>query len=260
MAGDGTGLDRDESKNEKKLGNEKKVGDKVKRVSHPKVRSGCLTCKQRRVKCDERMPFCFRCEKFGVQCDGYLRTGLSQAETAQSRTTNRPLIPRKRDASPFPEQVRKARFRNYDEMRYFRLFCEKTSLQLSGYYDPILWGRIVLQASEAEDSIRHAVISIGALDMTAAMMQDSKNENAKEHHLFALKQYGEAIRDMRAMAQRQKEMHNLQHALVASILIICFEVKKKTLLVSQMHPELTELRHIMGIMLQLPSKFGPEFV
>ncbi|GFF57360.1 uncharacterized protein AN5342 [Aspergillus udagawae] len=35
--------------------------------------SGCLLCVQRRVKCDERLPGCARCEKYGKQCPGYVR-------------------------------------------------------------------------------------------------------------------------------------------------------------------------------------------
>jgi Fungal Zn(2)-Cys(6) binuclear cluster domain len=33
--------------------------------------NGCLTCKARRVKCDEAVPRCRRCTKAGVQCRGY---------------------------------------------------------------------------------------------------------------------------------------------------------------------------------------------
>lgn len=35
--------------------------------------SGCLLCVQRRVKCDERLPGCVRCEKYGKPCPGYVR-------------------------------------------------------------------------------------------------------------------------------------------------------------------------------------------
>ncbi|PMD57420.1 uncharacterized protein K444DRAFT_53748, partial [Hyaloscypha bicolor E] len=42
---------------------------KLKRASRPKSRSGCRTCKIRRVKCDESRPQCERCIKFGTTCD-----------------------------------------------------------------------------------------------------------------------------------------------------------------------------------------------
>ena len=37
----------------------------------PKVRTGCKTCKRRRVKCDEKKPICVRCDKLGLTCEGY---------------------------------------------------------------------------------------------------------------------------------------------------------------------------------------------
>ena len=41
------------------------------RASKPKVRTGCLTCKIRRVKCDEGKPACQKCTSTGRKCDGY---------------------------------------------------------------------------------------------------------------------------------------------------------------------------------------------
>lgn len=47
------------------------VVKRPKRRGPPERKTGCRTCKQRRVKCGEERPFCFRCFKFSVQCDGY---------------------------------------------------------------------------------------------------------------------------------------------------------------------------------------------
>lgn len=38
---------------------------------HHKVRSGCTTCKQRKIKCDETKPECLRCTRAGKICLGY---------------------------------------------------------------------------------------------------------------------------------------------------------------------------------------------
>ncbi|PBK84411.1 hypothetical protein ARMGADRAFT_1088439 [Armillaria gallica] len=35
---------------------------------HQKTRTGCKTCKQRKVKCDETLPFCNGCTRRGVEC------------------------------------------------------------------------------------------------------------------------------------------------------------------------------------------------
>lgn len=38
---------------------------------HRKTRTGCATCKRRRVKCDEQRPKCSKCIRAGVKCEGY---------------------------------------------------------------------------------------------------------------------------------------------------------------------------------------------
>ncbi|KAH0837673.1 arginine metabolism regulation protein II [Fonsecaea pedrosoi] len=40
-------------------------------VKHTKTFSGCWTCRDRHVKCDEARPHCARCIKGGFQCQGY---------------------------------------------------------------------------------------------------------------------------------------------------------------------------------------------
>lgn len=37
-----------------------------------RTRTGCLTCRKRRIKCDERKPFCNNCEKSKKCCAGYV--------------------------------------------------------------------------------------------------------------------------------------------------------------------------------------------
>lgn len=49
-----------------------------KRACTSKVRTGCITCKERRVKCDEVKPTCLRCAKAGQLCKGY--TSLHREE------------------------------------------------------------------------------------------------------------------------------------------------------------------------------------
>lgn len=52
--------------------NKNNNGEKVRRKRWTtKVRTGCVTCKNRHVKCDEAKPHCLRCIKAGKQCEGY---------------------------------------------------------------------------------------------------------------------------------------------------------------------------------------------
>ncbi|KAF1987011.1 hypothetical protein K402DRAFT_331587 [Aulographum hederae CBS 113979] len=38
------------------------------RRAHTKTRNGCMTCKARRIKCDERKPHCVNCTRKGLEC------------------------------------------------------------------------------------------------------------------------------------------------------------------------------------------------
>ncbi|KAE8550509.1 hypothetical protein EYB25_006736 [Talaromyces marneffei] len=48
-----------------------RTGQKLQRRGTKHVKSGCRTCKVRRVKCDETRPACGRCTSTGRTCDGY---------------------------------------------------------------------------------------------------------------------------------------------------------------------------------------------
>ncbi|KAJ9606944.1 hypothetical protein H2200_008955 [Cladophialophora chaetospira] len=45
------------------------VGMESAGVKHRRTRSGCFTCRSRRVKCDETRPICDRCKKGGRECE-----------------------------------------------------------------------------------------------------------------------------------------------------------------------------------------------
>jgi hypothetical protein len=80
----------------------------------------------------------------------------------------------------------------------------------------------VLQESEAEESIRHAVISIGALDMTTLFGNKAKiSKEVEKQNVFALRQYSKAINSLRQKVFSTD--YDLRTALVASLLIVCFE-------------------------------------
>ncbi|KAI2473724.1 hypothetical protein F4781DRAFT_803 [Annulohypoxylon bovei var. microspora] len=53
------------------------------RLYHKKSRTGCMRCKQRRVKCDEVRPSCGSCSRHGVDCL-YPNANQASARTAQT--------------------------------------------------------------------------------------------------------------------------------------------------------------------------------
>ncbi|KAH6682524.1 hypothetical protein B0J14DRAFT_127115 [Halenospora varia] len=135
------------------------------RASKPKVRSGCKTCKARRIKCDEVRPACHRCSKFGRICGGYetdLTSEKKKTEAPKSRT--RLLLPKSKWlGEEVPLGPTSMLYDNDQDYYYFLKFCSKTARELTGVFDSPLWNRIILQASHHHAYIRHAVIAIGSL-------------------------------------------------------------------------------------------------
>ncbi|KAL9561336.1 hypothetical protein ACKAV7_014691 [Fusarium commune] len=68
---------------------------KQQRASKPKVRTGCVTCKARHVKCDESRPTCIRCERAGIACGGFVKASMKKkAEITRATTRLIPIRPR----------------------------------------------------------------------------------------------------------------------------------------------------------------------
>jgi hypothetical protein len=95
---------------------------------------------------------------------------------------------------------------------------------IAGCYNPLLWNQSVLQACEGERSILSAAIAVGALDLsykTGRLPVSSDPKIQQDHYRYSLRQYNKAIKQMRETVQKRQD---LRTTLLASILIIAFEI------------------------------------
>ncbi|KAE9375400.1 hypothetical protein N431DRAFT_333595 [Stipitochalara longipes BDJ] len=180
---------------------------KTKRRGLPKTRSGCRTCKKRRVKCGEEKPECVRCINFGVQCDGYGREGPNfegkawPIGTAQRRPL---LLPKGASSLPLARSPSESLFCAEKDHHYFEVFCTKTCFQILPFFDAGVFRQMLLQASVSEDSLRHAVVALAAMDMKMQTLDDfeslslsDQDKSSHLHHMNALNEYSVAISKMR---------------------------------------------------------------
>lgn len=195
--------------------------DNLPRAKKPKVKTGCLTCKVRRVKCDEAKPNCLRCIRFGVDCDGYPATNRPAAVIA-SRT----LLPKdqhtKLDTLDVPKILgiySEPRFKDEREGRCFQFFCEETASQIAGPDQMMLWGQLIPQACEAAPFVKSAVIAIAA--MSKIKTGTVASHQVRGLYEFALDQYSRCLQGMRRCAASGK--HEMRNVLLACILVFCFE-------------------------------------
>ncbi|KAH8795671.1 hypothetical protein BGZ57DRAFT_747773 [Hyaloscypha finlandica] len=192
------------------------------RKSVKRAKTGCITCKIRRVKCDEGKPTCHRCQKFGVKCDGYARL---RKDPPIVKSTRKVLLPKSSIKILLPTFG----FENEVERKYFAQFQEKTALEIAPYFDSETWRRLVLQTCQVP-AIRHAIIAIGALDktyMTSRTENDSNLDLSEDadspnvHRRIALNHYTKAIRSMRESVEHGKQ--DLRTTLITCLVIACFE-------------------------------------
>ena len=152
-----------------------------KRRSAPKNRSGCRTCKLRRVRCDEARPKCYTCQRLGLNCDGY----------QQLQSFNPELI-----IDP-------------TEKRSFHYFHTQTRPQLASFPEHHFWDQLALQRSYAEESIRRVVVAIGAFHET---LETTDQDLRQSRQQIADRLYQQAI---------AKTMLVLPDMPIADVLLTC---------------------------------------
>jgi Fungal specific transcription factor domain len=162
-----------------------------------------------------------RCVKFGVKCDGYLIPPKRRNQQACATQCIRPIHPRVApDFQPILWEPSHSLFRNEKDYRYFLHFCDKTALQLNGIIPTDLWSRLMLQACERNESVRHGIVAIAALDLTSQLTHESTSDPGI-HYQFALQQYGLAIKHMQG--EMSKGAPDLAITLITCLVIVCFE-------------------------------------
>lgn len=146
------------------------------RAKKPKVKSGCKTCKIRRVKCDEGKPTCYRCKKFGIACDGY-GDPLPLSRAAKPAL----LLPRNVPGSSFYTPSATVKFDNQEEYQYFLYFREQVTLDLSGSMPETMWNKVIPRAIDSEPALRNLTIAVSAIHKAR------QSFSAASHSQFAVR-------------------------------------------------------------------------
>ncbi|KAF7943326.1 hypothetical protein EAE96_011255 [Botrytis aclada] len=205
-----------------------------KKAWRPKSKTGCLTCRVRRVKCGEERPRCLRCTKTGRKCDGYDSDHLEMSSTPPARrdsggsSSNTSLIENP-IISPTPsivEMPSSAVEWGEKERRSFNFFIAKTAPELAGSFGSKFWTSLLLQRCHSDPPIRHAVIALGAFNesfkfgdiklLEAGAIADPKQQ-------FALLQNIKAIRHLMGHLSHESHRQSSEVILISCLLFICFE-------------------------------------
>ncbi|PKS08172.1 hypothetical protein jhhlp_005448 [Lomentospora prolificans] len=212
-------------------------GQKQTRVSLQKVRTGCITCKKRHVKCDERKPHCNNCLRTRGQCEGYevpqrkKKTGApaqicwDSRQHARSVSSSVVSSPRVLKMEPNPSPVN---FRDATSVRYFDEFVNLVQGPWIAAASNGEWWRVMLpQLARNSSSLLHAAIGIGALSTwhkeadrgsmrlltDAPVVPDAEKDT---HYLQAISHYCQSLR-------LQSQEASMTDAVFLSVMLVCFE-------------------------------------
>ncbi|KAI9677499.1 MAG: hypothetical protein M1817_006453 [Caeruleum heppii] len=195
------------------------------RVGAPKVKTGCLTCKIRRVKCDEQRPACNRCTSTGRTCDGYGVLTTTGPRDVTHRTHLRPVSSLSTVViSPYSFT------RTVQEKHLFHHFLSCSAPAFAGYFDSSLWEQIVPRVGHDVPAVRHAIFALSALHEAELKSPVTIIADGVSH---ATRHYGRAIT---ALNQLITTGHgSLDLVLVACGLLVCCDVLQGNNLAALVH-------------------------
>ncbi|KAK2055509.1 hypothetical protein LY76DRAFT_187193 [Colletotrichum caudatum] len=163
------------------------------RASTPKVRTGCVTCKRRRIKCDEAKPSCQNCLKRRVACEGY-HPPPPAAITQQQQQQQQQLQAARLIGSPalllvepsyqglvFETQLQKDHF---DRWLSF-------AADVLVFPSELVTGTIP-QIARVDPAVRNAALAIGAAALGGRNRED-RIAGRGAHHADALRYYNRAL-------------------------------------------------------------------
>lgn len=156
-----------------------------------KVKTGCRTCKVRKVKCDEGWPSCKRCLSTGRICEGYGIWGgggkhCDPPSAVVQSTKNLEMV----IFAPTPIETA-----GMEETRCLEWFTHRSAFKLPGVFRFEFWDKLVFQAASTEPAVRHAILALGSAHKReghAKLILPSDNTPDKEEQ-FTLQQYTKAI-------------------------------------------------------------------
>ncbi|KAM5348779.1 hypothetical protein ACJ41O_008602 [Fusarium nematophilum] len=145
----------------------------IPRKGHTKSRAGCVICKKRKVKCDEKMPECGPCRRLGLDCE-YLN---KKTPSLPESTVSRPL------------RTAPAMF-DADDMHFFRhfLFEAYPPLPIDGF---AVWQQ-ASQLSHQYEFLLHAMLGLGASHL-GLLAPSGYEKAALKHRVTAIKSLNEHL-------------------------------------------------------------------
>ena len=186
------------------------------RLGSRKSNDGCITCKIRKVKCDELRPICQRCLSTGRKCDGY----ASRSKAGSRSPSTESAIVRVNSPTTYAnlEQA---------EVQSFEFFIQRVVPGFSRIVDNHFWHQLLPQLSHSDTDIWNAVITLSCLiqyprySAKISAYRDKKGPIMDEEHRRALGWYSKSISGLQTRIKQATTLSPT--AVISCILYICIE-------------------------------------
>ena len=182
------------------------------RFGGSKVKTGCVTCKSRRVKCDEKRPICSQCQHRKIPCEGYQHPAASRGPPRNTFVLVSFIRP---PIDPLPALDAR-------EKRSLDFFASQTSPGLAGHEDGFSscrWSKAIVQRACCDAAVRYATIAVGAIH--EQLLRETETDLYKD--AFAVQQYRKAVQCVIGI-DVQKSPNTYDTMLTSSILFTIFEI------------------------------------
>ncbi|KAH7311120.1 hypothetical protein BKA65DRAFT_163948 [Rhexocercosporidium sp. MPI-PUGE-AT-0058] len=160
-----------------------------------RVRTGCVTCRRRRVKCDEAKPACGRCRAANFECGGY-NPPRSAEDTLRPSSKSPPEQAFSEGSSEIVQDLA-WRHNNWriEELPLYHHFVTTTAVRLFRDDHIGFWRDQVAQMSYGVDIVYEALLAIGAMHRSTLLACKHQDlQGAAKMKVLGLKSYGKALR------------------------------------------------------------------
>ncbi|KAI0457144.1 hypothetical protein F5B21DRAFT_465835 [Xylaria acuta] len=219
------------------------------RATHAKARTGCVTCKRRKVKCDEAKPNCARCTKSGHRCAGYAaadpqpshaRSSSSKYPDKSTTTAHRLLLrpkpkPKLPAVVPVPgpdpsrdggecgrvNLLRASLTPAYLDARdalYFERFKCQLLADLGAWCGAEYWRHTILREILIDKTVQHAALGAAAMimDIEQQQQQQAQYEQARLQRVSSTKSSSSSQAGVRGITGNENAVFQEQPSEIAA--------------------------------------------
>ncbi|KAK9234409.1 hypothetical protein V1525DRAFT_422274 [Lipomyces kononenkoae] len=204
------------------------------KMRYTRNKTGCLTCRIRKVRCDETKPDCVRCTSTGRKCDGY---PPPQVKVSKKRSSKSPGSSSPSSPLALPWSV--------EECRGFAYFQTRTAAALSGRFLSPFWNSLVLQAAHNEPAVLQALITVAQFHERLEIGGVHGIGQFEGLQPAAVGNYSKALR----MARELQSVANHDATLIACVLFVCIELMQNNYNGAFVH-----VKHGLRILEQLQAR------